>query len=146
MINSIIESIQTSLNTEFGSGYEIYREETEQGLQGPCFFILCAGAEEKRFLNRRYFRTNQFYIRYVPADAEKEEETCHEVARRLFECLEWLEVGGDQMMGTKMKYEVADGVLRFFVNYDMFVYKGADSVLFMEEVSSAISVKGETTK
>lgn len=48
-------------------------------------------------------------------------------------------------MGTKMRYEVSDGVLRFFVNYDMFVYREAESVPWMEEISSSTSVKGEMT-
>ena len=46
------------------------------------------------------------------------------------------------VMGTKMKYEVVDGILHFFVNYDMFVYRTAETVPVMEEVSSETSVKG----
>lgn len=45
-------------------------------------------------------------------------------------------------MGTKMKYEVTDDILHFFVNYDLFVYKVAESVPVMEEVSSETHVKG----
>ena len=40
-----MESICMSLDAEFGDGYKIYREETEQGLQGPCFFVLCCGVK-----------------------------------------------------------------------------------------------------
>ena len=145
MINSIIESIRISLGTEFGDGYAVYREENEQGLQKPCFSVLCADTANRRFLNRRYFRTSRFCIHYVPACNEKEKEECFAVAERLFRCLEWLEVQGDPVMGTRMKYEVADGVLRFFVNYDMFVYAEADAVPLMEEISSATSMKGEKT-
>ena len=43
--------------------------------------------------------------------------------------------------GTKMKYEVVDGVLNFFVNYDLFVYKVAASDA-MEEISENVTVKG----
>jgi hypothetical protein len=146
VINSIIESIRISLDMEFGDGYEVYREDTGQGLQGPCFFILCTNTEDRRFLNRRYFRTSQFCVRYIPADGEKKQEECHAAAKRLFQCLEWLDVQGDPVMGRKMKYEVEEGVLRFFVNYDMFVYKGCDPVPWMEEISSATSVKGEKTE
>ena len=45
-------------------------------------------------------------------------------------------------MGTKRKYEVVDGILHFLVNYDLFVYKVAEPVPFMEEVSSETHVKG----
>lgn len=39
-----------------------------------------------------------------------------------------------------MKYEVVDGVLNFFVNYDLFVYKVADSIP-MEDLSQDVTVK-----
>ena len=45
-------------------------------------------------------------------------------------------------MGTKMKYELIDGILHFFVNYDMFVYKLEESIPVMEEVSSKTLMKG----
>mgnify|MGYP000801805600 FL=1 len=56
-------------------------------------------------------------------------------------CLEWITVTGDLVRGSKMKSEIVDGVLNFFVNYDMFVYRKVDSVP-MEDVSQNISVKG----
>ena len=142
MVHFIMESICISLDAEFGDGYKIYREETEQGLQGPCFFVLCCGVKERPFPNKRYFRESQFCIRYLPGG---ENEECHAAAERLLWCLKWLEVQGDPVMGTKMRYEVSDGVLRFFVNYDMFVYREAESVPWMEEISSSTSVKGEMT-
>ena len=69
-------------------------------------------------------------------------DKCYAVGERLFSCLEYLDVGGDLVMGTKRKYEVVDGILHFFVNYDLFVYKVAEPVPFMEEVSSETHVKG----
>lgn len=41
------------------------------------------------------------------------------------------------MRGAKMKYEVVDSVLNFFVNYDLFVYKITDSNV-MEEISADV--------
>ena len=48
-------------------------------------------------------------------------QECYAVGERLFSCLEYLDVGGDLVMGTKRKYEVVDGILHFFVNYNMIV-------------------------
>lgn len=141
MINSIIESISVRLDAEF-DGLEVHREERKQGLKEPCFFVLCINPTNKLFLNKRYFRANQFCVQYIPKAGGKKKAECYEVGERLFDCLEWLEVGGDLVMGTKMKYEVVDGVLHFFVNYDLFVYKVAEPVPLMEEVSSETSVKG----
>lgn len=124
MINSIIEAISISLNEEFGDGYETHMEEIKQGLKEPCFFITCLNPTTELFLGKRYFRTNQFCIQYFPETNEKQRE-CNGVAERMLQCLEYITIYDEDkpIMGTKMKYEVVDGVLNFFVNYDCFVRK-----------------------
>ncbi len=85
----------------------------------------------------------QFCIQYLPGDGLRKDGECHAVAERLFSCLEYLDVDGDLVRGTKMRYEVVDGILHFFVDYDLFVYrKGKDSIPVMEQVSSETHVKG----
>ena len=142
MINSIIEEISRTIREEFGSRYTNYMEEVKQDLKEPCFFIQCLNPTEKLFFGKRYFRHNQFCIQYFPEDKQHEKQECYAVAERLFSCLEYLDAGGDLVMGTKMKYEVTDGILHFFVNYDLFVYRAAESVPVMEEVSSETRLKG----
>ena len=134
MINKIIESISITLADEFGSGYEIYREEKRQGLKEPCFFISCMNPTDKLFFWKRYFRQNQFCIHYFPKNELQGNAECCAVAERLFSCLEYLDVGGDLVMGTERKYEITDGLLHFFVNYDMFVYKVAPAAVEMGEI------------
>ena len=142
MINSIIESISITLNAEFGDKYAVHREEKKQGLKEPCFFVQCLNPTEELLFWKRYFRQNQFCIQYFPEDELRGKQECYAVAERLFSCLEYLDVGGDPVMGTKRKCEVVDGILHFFVNYDLFVYKVAGSVPVMEDVSSETHVKG----
>lgn len=142
MINSIIESISICLNAEFGDGYRIYREAKMQGFTEPCFFIQCLNQTEKLFFWKRYYRENPFCIQYFPEDEFGGNRECCAIAERLFSCLAYLDVGGDPVMGTKMKYEVADGILHFFVNYDLFVYRGNESVSVMEAVFPETHVKG----
>lgn len=142
MINAIIESISISLNAEFGDRYKIHREADRQGLEEPCFFIQCINPTEKLFFGKRYFRQNQFCIQYFPEDEFHGNQECCAVAERLFFCLEYIDVGGDPVMGTGMRYEVVDEILRFFVDYDLFVYKVGEPVPVMEKVSEEISVKG----
>ena len=141
MINSIIESISIALNAEFGDEYTTYTESVEQGLHEPCFFVFCVNPTNRVFLGKRYFRENQFCIQYFPANKDRAKEECNTVAERLFSCLEYVTVTEDLVRGTKMKYEVVDGVLNFFVNYDLFVYKVVASDA-MEEISENITVKG----
>lgn len=142
MINTLIASISIALNAEFGDKYKIHREAKKQGLQEPCFFIQCLNPTENLFFGKRYFRQNQFCIQYFPEDELHGNEECCAVAERLLSCLEYLDVVGDLVMGTKMRYEVTDGILHFFVNYDLFVYKVVESAPVLESISSETHVKG----
>lgn len=141
MINSIIEAISISLNEEFGDGYETHMEEIKQGLKEPCFFITCLNPTTELFLGKRYFRTNQFCIQYFPETNEKQRE-CNGVAERMLQCLEYITIYGEDkpIMGTKMKYEVVDGVLNFFVNYDCFIRK-TEQQTPIESLQASTSVK-----
>ena len=141
MINEIIDGISVAINTEFGDTYEIYTEDIEQGLKEPCFSILCLNPTVEQFLGKRYFRTNQFCIHYFPKSRERQSE-CNSVAERLFGCLEVITVDGDLIRGTSLHSEISDGVLSFFVNYDLFTYKHEEVAEHMEDVKHKIDVKG----
>ena len=141
MINKIIDGISVAINAEFGDDYEIYTESVEQGLNEPCFSILCLNPTNEQFLGRRYFRKNQFCIHYFPQSEEKNKEI-NEVRERLFECLELITVDGDLCRGTNMSSETSDGVLSFFVNYDMFMYKMQEGTPTMESYDYSTDVKG----
>ena len=141
MINSIIEAISIALNAEFGDEYRIYADNIEQGLIEPCFFISCINPTNNLFFGRRYFRENMFCIQYFPKDSSREKEECNETAERLFLCLELLTVNGDLVRGTKMRSETVDGVLNFFVNYDMFVYLKGEETPVMEILHTDVATK-----
>lgn len=146
MVNALIQSIAGSLNAEFGDGYGIYTEGHTQDQRAPCFVIRCIGSAERHFFWKRYFRENRFCIDYFPESEENGREECDSVAGRLFSCLEYLEAGEDLVRGSGRNYEMKDGILNFFVNYDMFVYKVSESVPVMEGVSTETSVKGQVKK
>lgn len=122
MINKIIDGISISLNAEFGEKYKIYTESIEQGLKEPCFSILCVNPTNNLFRDKKYFRKNLFCIQYFPSTHDKYNE-CNAVLERLYDCLEIINIDSDLQRGIKMHGEIVDGVLNFFVNYDMFVYK-----------------------
>ncbi len=100
MINTLIASISIALNAEFDDKYKIHREAKKQGLQKPCFFIQCLNPTEKLFFWKRYFRQNQFCIQYFPEEKLHGNQECCAVAEQLLSCLEYLDVGGDPVMGT----------------------------------------------
>lgn len=137
MINSIIEAISINLDAEFG--YETHMEEIKQDLVEPCFYISCLNPTTELFLGKRYFRQNQFVIQYFP-ESDNEQRECNSVAERLMWSLEYITLDGDLTRGTAMKYEVIDGILNFFVNYDCFVYRVEENTL-MEVMESTTDVK-----
>lgn len=141
MINEIIDGICMAINAEFGDDYEIYTESVKQGLEEPCFSILCLNPTVERFLGKRYFRTNQFCIHYFPKTKDRQSE-CHAVAERLFSCLELITVSGDLIRGNTLHSEITDGVLSFFVNYDLFTYKHENVEESMETVEHKTDMKG----
>ena len=143
MINSIIEGISIALNTEFGERYTIYTESVEQGLKEPCFFISCLNPTSKVFLGERYFRTNQMCIQYIPTNASVEKEECNAITERLFNCLEYITVGEDLIRGSKMSSEIVDGVLNFFINYNLFTLRLKNKDDAMNEVLRNVAAKGQ---
>ena len=143
MINSILDAISITLDAEFnvsdGDAYEIHTEEIKQDLTEPCFFIACLNPTTKLFLGKRYFRSNSFCIQYFP-ESDKKQKECNAVAERMTWCLEVITMGDDPIRGTKMKYEVVDGVLQFFINYDCFVYR-VEVTTPMEAMETSTNVK-----
>lgn len=146
MINSIIEAISTALDAEFNASsevYEIHMVEIKQGLEEPCFFIACLNPTTELFLGKRYFKSNSFCIQYFPKSPKDKMRECNEVAERMNWCLEYIIVNGDKFRGTKMKYEIVNGVLNFFVNYDCFIYKVGETTMMGEMVSDTSVKEGD---
>lgn len=124
MINDIIKAISIALHNEFGDEYEIYGEEIRQGLKEPCFFISSVNPTNTVFLQQRYFRQNPFVVQYFPTPGHEQAES-NDVAERLMDCLEYITVPGENqpIRGTEQHFERKDGVLHFFINYDLFIQK-----------------------
>lgn len=132
MIGAITSAVGRAIFSEFGSDYAVYEEEVKQGIATPCFFIACENPSERQFFGSRYFTENRFCITFFPSDGSGKNRECGEAAQRLAQCLEWIELEGRVIMGRRMSYTLKDGVLSFFVNYDMFVYKKEEKTLMGE--------------
>lgn len=140
MIQEILTSISLAINKEFGDDYTTYTESLEQGLKEPCFFVHCINSANRQFLGNRYFSENQICVQFFPTSNMKKEE-CNSVGERLYSCLEFVPDGDDLLHGTSMRYETVDGILNFFVNFDLFTKKVKDDTP-MEDMSETLAVKG----
>ena len=133
METQIINGISKALSLEFGGKYTVYAEKVKQGLQKPCFFINRESVCEIPFPMGRYFRENIFSVTFYPA-GEDEKRECVRTAERLFQCLEYIYVGNDLTRGGKMSCNIEEGVLKFTLHYDMFVYRPAEPIPKMGEL------------
>jgi len=131
MLNKLIDGIAIKLDQEFG--FEIYKEAIKQGLNEPCFFILLVTSNQKQMIGKRYFREQPFDIHYFPSTDSKNTE-CLDMVDRLNDVLEYITLDTDLFHGTKMRYEIIDDVLHFFVNYDFHVYK--ESVMAVDPMEN----------
>lgn len=132
MTNDIIKAIAKALNDSFGSECKVYTEDIPQGFEEPCFSIIPVMSDLYPKLPNRYLNRNKFDIRYFPKEELRKRHEMLSVGEFLFLSLEYINVLDNLCRGTKMSYEIIDGVLHFFVNYDMFVTKNVVKESSME--------------
>lgn len=123
MINKILDAISNALSDEFGDDYEIYSEDIKQDFKEPCFFILCVNPSEQNFLGNRYHRKYLFDIHYFSKNKRNLNSELYSIQEKLFNCMEYIQLNEDLIRGTKLRGEIIDNTLHFFVNYDVFVIK-----------------------
>lgn len=147
MINKIIEAISSAVSIEFGEGYECHMEEEKQDLKEPCFFIILSESALNLYMGQKYKMDNSFSILYYPGSDEIERE-CNDTASRLCRCLEYIYLEGEELpiRGSGIQYEVIDDVLKFNINYNMFVYiTETEEDTTMETLEYNINVKDGDT-
>ncbi|MEK5070257.1 phage tail terminator family protein [Sporosarcina sp. FSL K6-1508] len=138
-INDVVDAIAIKLHKTFGDEYTIYTESIEQGFQKPCFFIALLEPDQEQVVGNRYHKTNPFDIHYFG----RGNIDAHNTADKLMNEMEYVKcINGDLLCGTKMKASVIDGVLHFFVNYNMHIYKIQNPIPIMEDLEQRILTKG----
>ena len=117
------------LNATFGAGYKIYQNDVEQGFKEPCFFIAVLKPDISPLQKNRFMNRNPLDVHYFPTSGRNNTEL-FTVAGDLMECLEFITLpNGDVLHGTSMSYEVEDGVLHFFVNFNLTLSRPKERVL-----------------
>ena len=143
MINNIIDAISVKLFEVFGAEYTIYTENVEQYLKEPCFYIDVVNSDREKIIGERYYSNNAFDICYFTKDSEPKREL-RRIADILFSDMEYITLAnGDLLHGTKMKYEIVDDVLHFFVNYNLVLKKQPDTLDDMEILDIRANLNSE---
>jgi hypothetical protein len=141
MLNEIMIGIAQKLNQVFGDDYKIHSNEIEQGLKEHCFLIVHLKGSQEQEIGTLYNREQSFDIHYFPEAKKKISTEVNDVADTLKMELEYITVDDNPVRGTGMKHEVVDGVLHFFVNYDIRIRKAIEPDPFMETLTTIEGVK-----
>lgn len=139
MLNDILNGVNARLKELFGDEAVIYTDAVEQGLKEPCFFVGFLEPSEKPVIGRRHFRSTGMYIQYLPGNPAQINRELYRVSDILMDGMETITLqNGDTLRGTGRSSRVSDGVLNFFVSYNMYVIKDAEPSPDMEEIETEI--------
>ena len=128
------------LNATIGAGYKIYQNDVEQGFKEPCFFIAVLKPDISPLQKNRFMNRNPLDVHYFPTSGRNNAEL-FTMAGDLMECLEFITLpNGDVLHGTSMSYEVQDGVLHFFVNYNLTLRRETEETA-METLETTVEPK-----
>lgn len=140
VIKDVMDAIAIRLHEVFGDEFEINQEDVVQGLKEPCFLITLVDYSKEPLLQSRSKRLVPFDILFFPSKGKVQ---CYEIADQMMNELELITLlDGDVMHGTKMKAEVVDGVLHFFVNYNFVAKVTEDAKDMMESIAVENGTKG----
>lgn len=139
MINKIVDGISNALNQEFGDEYEIYQNNVLQGVKEPCFFIAVLEPSKEQLLQNRFLQRNPFDVHYFPKRWDDNREM-QEAAERMLDCLEWI-IPEEPIHGTEIRWQIEDGVLHFFVSYNVVRNRMIQKDL-MQEITQNITTEG----
>lgn len=141
MMNAVISAISDALMQEFGEGCRVCTEPVNQEAEKPYFYAVCESSSISPAGRDKYSRSNRFCIHYHPREGEANWE-CGEAAERLIWRLGQLTIAGGAYRGTAMKFEIAEGALHFYVNYDCYVCRGEKQETAMETMKTEQYMKG----
>ncbi len=124
MLTDILDGVNQRLKELFGKDAVIYTDAVEQGLKEPCFFVGFLEPSEKPVTGCRYYRNIGMYIQYLPGRPAQINRELYRVSDILMDGMETITLkNGDVLRGTGRSGRISDGVLNFFVNYNLFVIK-----------------------
>lgn len=120
MINDMIAGMETALKQV--RECPVYAaEQMQQGTASPYFSIELTGVTETPRLYPRFYREHPFLIRYSPEHAGNCQEM-HQTAEGLYSALAFITgPSKDKYHGTKLRHEIVEGALCFFVNYNVHI-------------------------
>ena len=133
MEQNIIKGMLKTLSDVYGLDYKYYADvDVEQGLQEPCFFVKSLITSQTPYPSQRLYRQYSFDVQYFPSASNNNKEM-REIGEELFSVFEILELlDGLTIRAVNMRHEIQNGILHFFVDYNVFLDIDKDDVEDME--------------
>ena len=128
-LSAILDGISEKLDADFGDEYTIYPEEVKQGLTRPCFFIKPLKPSNTKERDITYRRENPYCIHFFPKNVNNPVQECYQMLDSLYMALEYIEVAGNLVRGVGMLGEIHDGILLFYIYYNVRIRKVYDPIL-----------------
>lgn len=122
MLGSTITGITAALANRYGNQCGIYMGNEEVDTEAAYFRIIPLKQSRVPGAGNRYRQYQAFEVAYHPLDNVLAPE-CMDVLSQLFDTLEYIQVEGRKTRGDKMEGEIREGVLHFYIHYDLFVVK-----------------------
>jgi len=90
-------------------------------------------------VGRRYYRSIGMYIQYLPGKPKQLNRELYRVSDVLTDGMETITLkNGDLLRGTNRCSKIENGILNFFVNYNLFVIKPAEATPDMGEIEAEV--------
>ena len=141
MINKLIEGISKKLYEVLGD-IKIYVEEIPQNFVTPSFYIKCLTHSDNLMLFDTKKKITKFDILYFPAENNLNKEyEVNNVLAVLVDSLNIIEAEGHKVKGFNITTEKVDGVLHFFVDYNIALVKPGEDIK-MENLKERTDVNG----
>lgn len=86
-------------------------------------------------IGKRYLRTISLDVHFFSEKNEEQNEQMYEMGDLLYPLLEVLQLEEQILQGSEMNFEIIDGVLHFFVDYKVFVYRQTEPDVYMEKLN-----------
>lgn len=140
MLNEIMDAVTRKLDGLFPD-CRIYTDETEQGLEEPCFFVAFLEPSEKPVIGRRCFRQTGMTIQYLPGENPEISREFNRVSDLLMDGLEYVTLEDGCLIrgtGRSARPDVAEKVLTFLVSYNLFTMKSGTVEDEMEQMEADI--------
>lgn len=122
-------------------GIIAYDEKKKQGFKEPCFFIKVLNSAQDKEFNIRYKRHVVYDIHYF-SDKEEINTDCNNMADKLYEVLEYININGSLYRANKMTHEIVDDVLHFNISFDYRVIKEVEKPAKMQKLKVGVKSNG----